>query len=689
MSYIINKTDGSILVTLNDGTVDTTTDLVLIGKNYSGYGEYQNENFVKLLENFKNTSAPATPLEGQIWYDSANKSIKVYNGTGFKLPPVASSSSTAPTNKNTGDLWYDSTNQQLNFWDGAAWKVIGPAYSASLGTVGDVYDTISNGVTTYPVIKKFLAGNLISVISKDSQFTPSPSVAGFPTIRPGYNISANYSMNVLDDLFVSGDATVTGTINGNATSSSTIAVIDTPTAGTYYLTFTTGTTGNQTLRTDASTLTYDPSTDTLNVGNISGSITNATNATNASNIAVTNTTTTAPATTYYLTFTTGTTGNQTLRTDSSTLTYDPTGNSITANLSGTATAATTATTATNLAGGATGSIPYQTSSGTTDFLAIGTNNYVLTSTGTGLTWTSTGTATNVTVTPENAGTLHYLTFVTNSTSSGQLLKIDTSTLTYNAVGNTITANLNGTASKATYIAGGTTGSIPYQTASDTTAFLAVGANNYVLTSNGTGIQWSAIPTPAKATNIAGGSAGSVPYQTASDTTAFLPIGTSGKVLQSTGSAVQWADVGMPTGAVIPYAGSSAPTGWVLCDGSSYTTASQGALYAVIGYTYGGSGANFLVPNLNGRVVAGVDSAGTTLSFGTALGATGGTQTHTLTIAEMPSHTHDNVGYGSQGNSGTIVNTMNEPYNGYVGSTGGSQAHNNVQPTIILNYIIKI
>ena len=182
MAYIINKTDNSVLTTLNDGTVDNTTDIVLIGKNYSGYGEYQNENFVKLLENFKNTSAPVSPLEGQIWYDSVNKALKVYNGTGYKLPPVATSSGTAPTNKNTGDLWYDSTNQQLNFWDGSAWKVIGPAYSASLGTTGDVYDTISDGVTAHPVIKKYLTGNLINVISKDSQFTPSPSVAGFSKV---------------------------------------------------------------------------------------------------------------------------------------------------------------------------------------------------------------------------------------------------------------------------------------------------------------------------------------------------------------------------------------------------------------------------------------------------------------------------------------------------------------------------
>ena len=127
MSYIINKTDGSVLTTINDGTVDNTSDLILVGKNYSGYGRYQNENFVHLLENFSNTTAPASPLKGQLWYDSTNQAIKVYNNTGFKIPPAAVSSGTAPTNKTIGDLWYDSTNEQLNFWDGSVWKIIGPS----------------------------------------------------------------------------------------------------------------------------------------------------------------------------------------------------------------------------------------------------------------------------------------------------------------------------------------------------------------------------------------------------------------------------------------------------------------------------------------------------------------------------------------------------------------------------------
>ena len=79
MAYQINKTDGTLLVQLVDGSIDTaTTDITLIGRNYSGFGESINENFVKMLENFANTTAPPKAIEGQVWYDSGNKKLKFY-----------------------------------------------------------------------------------------------------------------------------------------------------------------------------------------------------------------------------------------------------------------------------------------------------------------------------------------------------------------------------------------------------------------------------------------------------------------------------------------------------------------------------------------------------------------------------------------------------------------------------------
>ena len=97
MSYIINKTNGTKLVTVEDGSINVTAcDLTLVGKNYAGYGETIATNFIKLLENFSNTTQPTRPVTGQIWYDSANKKIKFYNGSTFKGLPTIESSSSKP-----------------------------------------------------------------------------------------------------------------------------------------------------------------------------------------------------------------------------------------------------------------------------------------------------------------------------------------------------------------------------------------------------------------------------------------------------------------------------------------------------------------------------------------------------------------------------------------------------------------
>ena len=161
---------------------------------------------------------------------------------------------------------------------------------------------------------------------------------------------------------------------------------------------------------------------------------------------------------------------------------------------------------------------------------------------------------------------------------------------------------------------------------------------------------------------------------------------------------------MPTGSILPYAGSSAPTGYLLCDGNEYDqTGTHSNLFSTIGSTYntGGETTNFFrVPDLQGRVIAGRDNmSGTSANRlttaksginGDNLGAFGGLEEHTLTEAEMPSHTHDTgniAGTGPYAESGD-VSGGSVAQNLTTLPTGGGGAHNNVQPTIILNYIIK-
>lgn len=189
MAYTINKTDGSILATVADGQIDNvSSDITLIGKNYSGFGESLNENFVKLLENFSNTSAPENPIRGQIWFDVNELKLKVYNGNGFVPVSSATISNTQPLNLGVGDLWFNDTDKQLFFYDGSSTILLGPSYSRSQGVSGlkvsNILDSLNqNRVITY----LYNNGILLGIFSKDS-FTPKIPIDGFTgTINPGFN----------------------------------------------------------------------------------------------------------------------------------------------------------------------------------------------------------------------------------------------------------------------------------------------------------------------------------------------------------------------------------------------------------------------------------------------------------------------------------------------------------------------
>ena len=149
--------------------------MTLIGKNYAGYGQFLDDNFIHLLENSANTTAPAAPLTGQLWWDSTNTLLKVYSGTTWKVISGATSSSTAPSPAVQGDLWYDTTNQQLKVCSVApsTFIVVGPAYSSIEGQSGAIPLTIGDGTTGYVVTGLYAAGDLVGIISKVADFTPA------------------------------------------------------------------------------------------------------------------------------------------------------------------------------------------------------------------------------------------------------------------------------------------------------------------------------------------------------------------------------------------------------------------------------------------------------------------------------------------------------------------------------------
>ena len=195
MAYTINRYNGTVLTTVADGTVDTSTDLTFIGKNYAGYGEKQNENFLFLLENFASTSAPPTPLKGQLWFDSSTSKLKFYDGSKFRATGGAETGSTQPSGfAAIGDFWWDTTNQQLYAWSGTAYQLIGPQAVTGQGITQmqsiNVKD-LENG-TSHAVVQAAINGKVAFIISSDTAFTLDPAlnaITGFDKIQQGVTLA--------------------------------------------------------------------------------------------------------------------------------------------------------------------------------------------------------------------------------------------------------------------------------------------------------------------------------------------------------------------------------------------------------------------------------------------------------------------------------------------------------------------
>ena len=193
MAYQINLTDGTPFATIADGTINTSTNMILVGKNYAGYGEFLDSNFIHLLENASSVTAPGNPLTGQLWWDKGSNLLKVYNGTSFKTISAATASNTAPTSNVTGDLWYDIPNQQLNVYNGTAFILVGPQSSAGTGTTGAIPALVTDtpaGIT-HTIIKLTVSDTVVGTVSQDAEFTPSGAgIPGFTTIKPGITLAS-------------------------------------------------------------------------------------------------------------------------------------------------------------------------------------------------------------------------------------------------------------------------------------------------------------------------------------------------------------------------------------------------------------------------------------------------------------------------------------------------------------------
>lgn len=195
MAYTINYTDitnkGSIVI--EDNTVDTTTSLRIPGRFTTDYGTLIGQNLLQLLENFANNSAPARPIEGQLWYDTSIgvNLLKLYDGTNWIEAGGLKRGESAPdvANSVAGDLWTDTDNQQLYLFTGSGWILVGPEFSDGLAAgVRPTTLTGTNNVN-YTALQVEIGGKVLAIYAT-SAFTPKSTITGFTTIKPGFNMSS-------------------------------------------------------------------------------------------------------------------------------------------------------------------------------------------------------------------------------------------------------------------------------------------------------------------------------------------------------------------------------------------------------------------------------------------------------------------------------------------------------------------
>lgn len=233
MAYTITRTNGLNPIVIPDGTINTSTSLTLVGKNYPNYGAILDQNFITLLENSASANKPTAPVTGQLWWDSNRKTLKVNidGGTSdasWKNVGSTTSQSTAPAgNNNIGDLWWDTSRNQLWAWNGNEFTLVGPIGGS--GGISSRTLTWDDGVTQSNVLTFELGGSVYAILSNSVEFTPLIYINGFDKIMPGLNL---VSPTFLSNSKFTGMSTDAALVNGLPATSFMRTNINTLTTGT-------------------------------------------------------------------------------------------------------------------------------------------------------------------------------------------------------------------------------------------------------------------------------------------------------------------------------------------------------------------------------------------------------------------------------------------------------------------------
>ena len=520
MAYIVNKFSGTQLIVLEDGTIDTSTSLGLVGRNYVGYGETQNENFVFLLENFANESPPSRPLQGQIWFNTTTNLTYAYDGATWSPIGAAVLSATAPTESNAGALWLDTTANQLKIYTGSAWTLIGPEVVAGFGSTRARATSLDDSVGNPRPVVILETDGIAFAICTAQAFTinSSNSVVGFEN-------------NLIAGINLSSTAKVKGDITGNAGSADRLSTARTingvPFDGQQNVTIQSSTTNKLVKGTYIQGSDFDGSTE------ITWSV-DATSSNTIGKIVARNSEGGFSAGTISANLIGNVIGNVTAESGTSTFNVVQANTFIGATLTGNANSATQLATPRQING--------VNFNGTSDITVT-----VAADTLTGNTLNSTiiqsslqqlGTLVNLNVTDSGV----------NIGSSGQLkMFVDASRPTIRSSTGILNFDMGVSGPDISFVDSATALSLggpnaPAVLGDNTTnlgitgyKFNNIYANNFL--GNATS---STLATTA--TNIAGGGAGAIPFQTAAGTTSMLGLGTAGYVLTAQVGGLSWLPV---------------------------------------------------------------------------------------------------------------------------------------------------
>lgn len=621
MPYTVNFTDrvNKTPITVFDNTSSTDTSLTFPGRNVTGYGQIIAENFLHLMENFSSENAPENPVEGQLWYNSTDEVLYLWDNTNWKPASNIQRSPNEPPSEvsKNGELWVDTVSQQLYIYSGTRWILVGPNFSTGLRS-GPIVESITDSDNNDKVVLIFYVDDVpVSIVSKDS-FTPKISIPGFTFIRPGLNITST-SIGGVD---------FAPKVYGTATSADAIRIGDKNIDGARFL------------RTD----TVNTTEFELNVRNNSGI-----NLGVDGNFNLSNTSQGArlynniPGSVIDVQLNRGGVPNTTLRVVDTKVGINVLAPDAALDIDGDVKVTgsiviTNATPSTNLNNGT-----FRTAGGAaiTKNLIIGGDLDVGGVTGT------------KTLVPKENNTY---SLGTNPAQGGRRWnELWAKTVNADTINGTLVGSIVGNAGTATRLQQSTTFRLKGDVTSDNITFDG--------NTGGTLKEFNTVLTSAIISDRP-----TVEQSSKGDQVLVFRTG-SGLVKQTRDAFV--GDLGIPIGAILPYAGSVAPFGYLLCDGSEVERSRFTDLYDVIGNTYGtpSIGVNtFVLPDMRGRFPLGRDNMDNARLVPTSIGnfvdAGGGN------VDRVPGSAADNLGQSGGGNANTLLlSNLPQHSHNMRGSTG--------------------